>query len=105
VWLESLPEVAAVLAALWGLELEDAPDGGTTSYVVAATERSGRACVLKMGMPLDMDEADAFSRSVRVHQLAKGRGCAEFLNHDPGAPAMLLERLGPNLQELAMCVI
>ena len=53
-------------------------------------------------MPLDMDDADAFARSVRVHQLAQGRGCAELVEHDASAPAMLLERLGPNLHELAM---
>jgi streptomycin 6-kinase len=58
--------------------------------------------VLKIGMPLDIDDADSFARSVKVHQLADGRGCALLLDHDPAVPAMLLERLGPNLDELAM---
>jgi streptomycin 6-kinase len=58
--------------------------------------------VLKVAMPLDMDEADAFRRSVLVHQLASGRGCAELFDYDESAPAMLLERLGPNLSELQM---
>jgi len=47
-----------------------------------------------------MDEDDAFGRSVVVHQLAGGRGCAVLLDFDSAAPAMLLERLGPNLDEL-----
>ena len=55
-------------------------------------------------MPLDMDEHDTFVRSVRAHQLAEGRGCAELLEHDMSVPAMLLERLGPNLAELGFAV-
>ncbi len=55
-------------------------------------------------MPLDMDEHDAFTRSVRAHELAAGRGCAELLAHDASAPAMLLERLGPNLADLGLTV-
>jgi hypothetical protein len=51
-------------------------------------------------MPLDMDERDSFRRSVLVHQLAGGRGCALLYEHDDSAPAMLLERLGRNLSEL-----
>ncbi len=53
-------------------------------------------------MPLDMHDGDAFGRSVIVHQLAGGRGCAELLDHDDRPPAMLLERLGPNLDELGL---
>jgi len=53
-------------------------------------------------MPLDMEDAAAFSRSVLVHTLAGGRGCAELFAHDESARAMLLERLGPNLDELSL---
>jgi streptomycin 6-kinase len=101
-WLHALPEVVTVLAERWCLELEGALEGGTASYVVAATDNSGQRCVLKVGMPLEMDDSDAFGRSVKVHQLANGRGCAELLDHDLSAPAMLLERLGPNLDKLGM---
>jgi streptomycin 6-kinase len=78
--------------------------GGTAGYVVAAEDASGRACVLKVAMPLDMDEHDSFLRSVRAHELADGRGCASLLAHDPTAPAMLLERLGANLADLGLTV-
>lgn len=101
-WLRDLSEVVAALAELWGLELGAPYRGGTASYVVGATDAAGRGCVLKIAMPLDMDEEDAFARSVRVHQLADGCGCAELLEHDLSTPAMLLERLGPNLEELGM---
>jgi streptomycin 6-kinase len=103
-WLDELPEMVAALADRWGLRLGQSFRGGTASYVVAAVDRSGRPCVLKVGMPLEMDDEDAFARSVGVHQLAGGRGCAELLNHDESVPAMLLERLGFNLDELGMDV-
>jgi streptomycin 6-kinase len=101
-WLAELPDVVADLSSRWGLTLGAAFAGGTSGYVVAATDSSGRACVLKIAMPLDADEHESFMRSVRAHELAGGKGCAQLLTHDVSAPAMLLERLGPNLAELGM---
>lgn len=101
-WLDELPEVVAGLADRWGLELGQAFEGGTASFVAEATDPAGRACVLKVAMPLDSDAGDAFSRSVLVHRLAAGRGCVALLAHDEAAAAMLLERLGPNLHALGL---
>lgn len=101
-WLDELPAVVDDLAQRWGLHLGAAFAGGTAGFVVAATDSAGRSCVLKVAMPLDMDEHDSFVRSVRAHELAAGRGCAELLAHDLTAPAMLLERLGPNLAALGL---
>lgn len=101
-WLDDLPEVVAALADRWGLEVGEPLAGGTASFVVTATDRSGRACVLKVAMPLDTDDGAGFARSVHVHRLAGGRACATLLAHDDAVPAMLLERLGPNLHELGM---
>ena len=53
-------------------------------------------------MPLDDEEIAGFRRSVLVHRLADGRGCCQLLAHDDTAAAMLLERLGPNLDELRL---
>jgi streptomycin 6-kinase len=103
-WLAELPAVVAELTDRWGLVLGEAFAGGTAGYVVAVTDSSDRECVLKVAMPLDMDEHDTFVRSVRAHELAAGRGCAELLAHDASVPAMLLERLGPNLAELGLSV-
>lgn len=103
-WLAELPDVVADLAHRWTLDLGSAFVGGTASYVVAVTDAAGRACVLKVAMPLDMDERDAFVRSVRAHEIAAGQGCAEILAYDSSAPAMLLERLGPNLADLGLTV-
>ncbi len=101
-WLRELPEVVADLARRWGLRVGAAYRGGTAGYVVAAQDRSGRDCVLKVAMALHPDELVAFDHGVLVHELADGRGCAALLAHDRTVPAMLLERLGPNLDELRM---
>ena len=101
-WLRELPTVVAGLADRWGLRLGAPYGGGTAGYVVAATDEAGRACVLKVAMPLDAAERVAFDRSVLVHDLAAGRGCAALLAHDRDATAMLLERLGPNLDDLGL---
>jgi streptomycin 6-kinase len=101
-WLDDLPELVVSLADRWGLVLGESLRGGTASFVAAATDHSGRACVLKVAMPLDMDERESFHRSVLVHELAQGRGCARLYASDDSAPAMLLERLGANLADLEM---
>lgn len=103
-WLAELPEVLAALTQRWGLVLGDPFIGGTAGYVVAATDRVGRPCALKVALSLDLDDEEAFGRSVRAHELAGGRGCVELLDHDVPTQAMLLERLGPNLDDLGMAV-
>jgi streptomycin 6-kinase len=101
-WLADLPEIVTGLARRWGLELGSSFRGGTASYVAEAVDGAGRRCVLKVGMPLEMDDGDAFGRSVLVHRLARGVGCAELFAHDEATRAMVLERLGPNLHELGL---
>jgi streptomycin 6-kinase len=101
-WLDDLPDVVAALADRWGLEIGESFRGGTASFVAAATDQSGRASVLKVAMPIEIEGDDAFGRGLLVHQLAGGRGCAELFEHDDSTPAMLLERLGPNLDDLRM---
>jgi streptomycin 6-kinase len=103
-WLDELPEIVASLAGRWELGLGAAYAGGTAAYVVAATDRTGRACVVKIAAPAGSEMADTYRRSVFVHRLASGRGCAELLASDDSTMAMLLERLGPNLHDLRMPV-
>ena len=101
-WLRELPDVLAALCAQWGLQLGPAYRGGTAGYVVAARDAAGLDAVVKVAMPLDDGEVAGYHRSVLVHRLADGRGCARLLAHDDTVSAMLLERLGPNLDELGM---
>lgn len=108
-WLDGLPDVVEELAERWELELGSSFDGGTASYVVAAST-GGRRCVLKIAMPLDMehdadlDDVATFRRSVAAHRLARGRGCVELLSADEDRRAMLLERLGPNLHDAGLAL-
>ena len=101
-WLAGLPEVVSTLADRWELALGSAFEGGTAAYVVAAVRADGGECVLKVPMLIDDTDRVAFGRSVLVHQLAEGRGCAELVDHDDDTPAMLVERLGPNLHDLGL---
>lgn len=100
-WLDDLPHVVDAIVERWGLTLGAMRDGGTASYVVDAVDRDGRSCVLKVPMALDEDDHVAFTHSVIAHELVAGEGCAELHAHDPHAPAMLVERLGPNLHDPA----
>lgn len=101
-WLDDLPHVVDAMVERWGLTLGSVHEGGTASYVVDAVDRSGRSCVLKVPMVLDEDDQTAFAHSVIAHRLAAGQGCAELFADDPHAPALLVERLGPNLHDPAV---
>src|SRR5580698_8847484 len=59
-WLNNLPSVVTALAEHWGLEIGTSFRGGTAAFVTAAADRSGRACVLKVAMPLEIDQAQSF---------------------------------------------
>ena len=98
-WLDDLPKVITSLEDRWELTLGPVYSGGTAAYVCQVKGAAGNDCVLKVAMALDMDEQKAFDRSIKAHQLAAGRGCALLLQQDAMAPAMLLERLGPNLAD------
>ena len=99
-WLDALPDVVADVVTRWELSIGSAFAGGTAAYVVAATCADGRECALKVPILVDDDDRGAFRRSVLVHELAEGRGCAELVAHDEDPYAMLVERLGPNLHDL-----
>ena len=103
-WLDGLSDIVADLATRWDLAIGTPFTGGTAAFVVEATDGSGRACVLKVAMPLEIDGPGTFERSVLAHDLAGGRGCAELLAHDLAARALLLERLGPNLADAGLAL-
>lgn len=103
-WLDDLPGVVDAMVQRWGLTLGAMHEGGTAGYVVDAVGPDGRLAVLKIPMALDEDDHTAVTHSVVAHELAAGRGCAELFAHDPAAPALLLERLGPNLDTLGLPV-
>ncbi|MDQ3106348.1 MAG: aminoglycoside phosphotransferase family protein [Actinomycetota bacterium] len=101
-WLDGLPDLVHLLTTQWDLELGPTLHGGTAAFVAAATDRKGRACVLKVAMALDLEGREAFDRSLVTHRLAGGRACAELLASDDATMALVLERLGPNLADLGL---
>lgn len=107
-WLDALPGVVAEAAARFELTIGSALQGGTAGFVAEATDPAGTPLVLKIGLAVDRDDAATFVRSVAVHRFANGRGCAALVGADldthPTAPAMVLERLGPNLDQLGLSV-
>lgn len=81
------------MAAEWGLELGEPFDLARYSYVAAA----GVDAVLKVRSPEDdesEEEADALA-------LWAGQGAVRLLRHDPARRALLIERAGDDISDLA----
>ncbi len=64
-----------------------------------ATFDDGEPAVLKLLVPRD---GNAASNEITVLRLADGAGCVRLLRHDAARSALLLERLGRSLYELAL---
>lgn len=106
-WLDQIGSVTRTICDEWNLELGSVYTGGTAGLVVAVITGEGQDAVLKLPMQLDNDDpaqANAVRSAVRVHQVVAGQGCAELLACDVAAPALLLERLGPNLDEAGLAL-
>jgi streptomycin 6-kinase len=65
----------------------------------------GGAAVVKVAMPAAIDGVSAVEQTVRTFALTDGRGCARLFAHDTARSALLLERLGRNLDELGLPVV
>lgn len=98
VWVEQLPGVLAELAARWELDLGRGLPGGSASYVVAASTPDGQQRVLKVPTP-DLAGEESVAR---VLAAARGRGYARLHAHDPASGALLLERLGEQLERVPL---
>jgi len=99
VWLDALPALVADLEREWSIEVGRPFDGGTEAYVAEATRADGTEAVLKLLVPRSGEPSDD---EATVLRLAGGEGCVELFRHDSARNAMLLERLGPSLFELAL---
>ncbi len=98
-WLKNLPGLIVELEDRWKITVGPSIDGGTESYVAEAVGEDGTQVVLKLLIPHEglfvLDE-------IKVLQMANGRGCVELLKSDEARGALLLERLGPTLHDLAL---
>src|SRR5438132_4130602 len=103
-WLRNLRAIVEELERLWNVKVGSTLAGGTAAYVAEATTSDGAAVVVKVAMPATIDGVTAFEQTVQACALSRGRGCARLLAHDADRSALLLERLGRNLDELALPV-
>lgn len=96
-WLAALPELVAELQDRWALTVEEELSGGTSSWVARVRRVDGSPAVLKVALP------DATSeREVAVLLAAGGRGYARVLAAAPEHRAVVLEALGPSLDQAGL---
>jgi streptomycin 6-kinase len=104
-WLDGLADLVGALEREWGIAVGDTFPEATEALVAAAvvTEGPDRGTdvVLKVVVPRPEDMA-SLRHEITVLRLADGEGCVRLLRSDPTRGAMLLERLGPSLFDLAL---
>lgn len=98
-WLNDLPLLVASLEQEWGIAVGDAYRDSTEAFVARATCADGTEAVLKLIVPRGGDAAE---NEIAVLRLTDGEGCVRLLRDDPVRGALLLERLGRSLYELAL---
>ncbi len=96
-WLDDLSGLVDALAGEWGLTIGRVFQGATEALVLDVVQRDGVAAVLKLLVPRD---GSAARHECTVLRLADGDGCVRLLDSDEERGALLLERLGPSLEEL-----
>jgi streptomycin 6-kinase len=98
-WLDELPALVASLAREWSIAVGRPYDDATEAFVAEAVLADGTPAVLKLIVPR---AADAARNEITVLRLANGEGCVRLLRDDEARGALLLERLGRSLRELAL---
>jgi streptomycin 6-kinase len=97
-WLDDLPDLLASLEAEWGFVAGAVYQGGTEALVAEADMHDGTDAVVKLLVPRSFDAA---AHEITALRLANGHGCAQLIRSDEARGALLLERLGPSLYDLA----
>jgi streptomycin 6-kinase len=98
-WLDDLPLLLANIEQEWGIAVGDAYIDSTEAFVANATCEDGTAAVLKLIVPRG---GDATENEIAVLRLTGGEGCVRLLRADAMRGALLLERLGRSLYQLAL---
>ena len=97
-WLARLDETLADIELDWGLTIGQALPGGTAAFVAEATNAAGEAAIIKIATP----GSEAGRQEPAVLTVAAGKGYVRLLRHDAARRAMLLERLGPRLDQMEL---
>jgi streptomycin 6-kinase len=98
-WLDDLPLLVASVEQEWAIAVGDAYSDSTEAYVAKATCADGTAAVLKLIVPRSGDAAE---NEIAVLRRTSGEGCVRLLRDDAVRGALLLERLGRSLHQLAL---
>lgn len=98
-WLDELPALVASLEREWHVVVGRPFADATEAFVAEATLDDGTSTVLKVIVPRD---GDAAMNEIKVLRLTRGEGCVALLRDDAERGALLLERLGRSLYELAL---
>ena len=98
-WLADLPSLVSGLERDWSIEVGLPYADATEAFVAEATLDDGTAAALKLVVPRD---GDAARNEITVLRLTNGEGCVRLLRDDVARGALLLERLGRSLHELAL---
>jgi streptomycin 6-kinase len=97
--LDGLPSLITELEHEWSMTVGGAFPDATEAFVAAAALDDGTRAVLKLLVPRDTDHAD---NEITVLRLTNGEGCARLLRDNASRGALLIERLGPSLHDLAL---
>jgi streptomycin 6-kinase len=98
-WLDDLPLLVASVEQEWGIAVGDAYSDSTEAFVAKATCEDGTVAMLKLIVPRSGDAAE---NEIAVLRLTGGEGCVRLLRDDAVRGALLLERLGRSLYQLAL---
>lgn len=96
-WLKDLPGLLAELEQAWDLSIGQPLSGGSSAYVAPVKTTSGNA-VIKIAMP-DPHRPDGFQQERDTLLRANGHGYVRVFKFDDKRRALLLEQLGPSMQE------
>lgn len=100
-WLNGLGDLVRELERDWGISVGATTlPGGSEALVVEAKLADGTDAVVKLGIP----GPTGFEQELRTLRAAAGCGYARLFDGDAERRAMLLERLGPSLDQLGLPV-
>lgn len=97
-WLDDLPQLIESIEQDWRIEVGEAYTDSTEAFVAKATCADGTPAVLKLIVPRG---GEAAKREIAALRITGGEGCVRLLRDDAERGALLVERLGRSLYELA----
>ncbi|HEX7317035.1 MAG TPA: aminoglycoside phosphotransferase family protein [Pyrinomonadaceae bacterium] len=97
-WLEGLPSLVEECAGRWALKVGPHFPSLSYNYAAPAEGQGGERFVLKLGVP-----AQGLRNEIEALLAFDGRGAARLVDSDAALGALLLERLEPGTQLVALC--